>query len=128
MKNLKLHQHGWTRVQDHGSLLLIENKDMNCYHIPKVLWEALATATYNAETYRKSRNYFQQSREDEKKACSEIQVKLVEQHTAHTKNLLDEIGFLRHELDSVESKTRDLKAVVLCMGVLLTACFIYIII
>jgi hypothetical protein len=125
MKNLKLQQHGWTRVQDHGPLLLIEDKDKNCYHIPTVLCDALATATYNAETYRKSRNYFQQAREEEKINCSKIHKNIVENNIRVNQELNNEVEYYRNELNKVQGLYRDMKGYNLMLGTLLSACIIY---
>lgn len=122
-------QYGWTVVEvhrDEAGLYLIEDGRGNRYHVPCSLWDTLKITTERSQEYRKSRNYFRDARDQEKKNCSEIQVKLVENHNRVVQDLHHEINYYQTELNELEGEVRNLKALLILVGVGLMSSLFYI--
>jgi len=122
-------QYGWTVIEihrDEAGLYLIEDTKGNRYHIPCTLWDSLRGATQRAEAHRKSRDYYKESREEEKKNSSAIHVKLVQNHSIVVQDLHNEISYFQSELMEQENELRNLKAFLILTGVSLMSCLFYI--
>lgn len=122
-------QYGWTVVEihrDEAGLYLIEDGRGNRYHVPCALWDTLKTTTVRSQEYRKSRNYFRDARDAEKKNASEIHVKLVENHSRVVQDLHHEITYYQSELNFLEGENRNLKAFLILTGVSLMSSLFYI--
>jgi hypothetical protein len=122
-------QYGWTVVEihrDEAGLYLIEDARGNRYHVPCNLWDSLKGATQRAESHRKSRDYYKDARDSEKKNSSEIHVKMVENHNRVVQDLNHEIAFYQSELNFLEGENRNLKAYLILTGVGLMSSLFYI--
>jgi hypothetical protein len=122
-------QYGWTVIEihrDEAGLYLIEDTKGNRYHIPCNLWDSLRGATQRAEAHRKSRDYYKESREEEKKNSSAIHVKLVQNHSIVVQDLHNEIAYFQSELMEQENELRNLKAYLILTGVSLLSSLFYI--
>ena len=122
-------QYGWTVIEihrDEAGLYLIEDGKGNRYHVPCNLWDSLKGATQRAESHRKSRDYYKESRDEEKKTASEIHVKLVQNHSIVVQDLHNEISYFQSELMEQENELRNLKAFLILTGISLMSCLFYI--
>ena len=122
-------QYGWTVIEihrDEAGLYLIEDGRGNRYHVPCALWDTLKSTTERSQEYRKSRNYYRDSRDAEKKNASEIHVKLVQNHSIVVQDLHNEISYFQSELMEQENELRNLKAFLILTGVSLMSCLFYI--
>ena len=127
-ENFRESQYGWTIVEkwtgcNGVDIYDIQNNQKNKYKVPQELWDALSSATYRAETYRKSRDHFRESRDIEKERASTTVSNLVANHLRLTKDLHNEIDFLSVELENVETTLRHYKAGVILLSVVAIVCF-----
>lgn len=125
-------QYGWTVLEvhrDQAGLYLIEDGRGNRYHIPCDLWDSLKSATEKAQEYRKSRNYFREARDQEKKNGVEICERLVANHNRLINEMNNECIYYQDEIRELEGKVRNYKALLVMVGTLLVAsiCYIFLI-
>lgn len=122
-------QYGWTVVEihrDEAGIYLIEDGSGNRYHVPCIIWDSLKNVTERAQEYRKSRNYFRESRDEEKKNASELHIKLSKDHARVVYDLQMEIAYYQTELTEQEGSIRNLKAYLTFVVVALLSSLFYI--
>lgn len=124
-------QYGWTIVEihrDEAGLYLIEDGKGNRYHVPCALWDMLKTTTERSQEYRKSRNYYREARETDKKTSVEIYQKLEERNKKLIHDFNNELSFYQDDIRDLEGQIRNLKAYLIVTCVSLLSCLIFILI
>lgn len=114
-KEYRKSQFGFSVVEYYpdNKLYSIKNNDKESVHhlVPEEIWDALSMATARSDNYRKSRDYFKEARETEKKRCVDYCQSLVEKHNRFMQDLHHEIEFLHKEMDKLDTNNMTLRII-----------------
>jgi len=128
MKEFKKSQFGWNVVEHYPEqkVYSIKEKDNVTYLIPEEIWDALSSATNRADNYRKSRNYFESSRDLEVKRGADMMKLMNDNFNAKLQHMDGEITFLINELQESQDECRMYKGANLALVVTVAIMSFYI--
>jgi hypothetical protein len=128
MKEYKKTQYGYSVVEyypDNKLYSIKSNHKESVHHlVPEEIWDSLASAVERAETYRKSRDHFRESRDLEKSKSAETIEKLMDSQKRLYTDIDRENQYLMDELHSVEYDLKIYKTVAAFLGIFCALCLL----